>query len=194
MSENYEEGFVEYTVTYELPSGFSFSGWDDGYIVFSKGEKLLKDILCDIKDKNPAEIFEDKVKGINGVQGYLMEVDLWRHKDGVYEEISVEREDRGFLVQQWKLDTGMKNNAAKEVINNAPSSLSSPAGGVDSNVSPPLTGGDKGEGVLCYLCYWRFAVTQHRGNSIFESEPLKSIEVIVPEHRLHFFITCGQGS
>lgn len=149
MAEDFKEGFVTYTVTYELPSDFSFNGWDDGYAAFSMGEKRMKDI----KERDFLELVQDRVTGINGVEGYLMEVDLWRsNSDRSYEEISIEREDKGFLVHQWKLETNTTNN---------------------SN------------------CYWRFAETQPRGNSILNKESLKSIEVIVDEHRLHFFITTS---
>lgn len=155
MGEDFKDGFVTYTVTRELPSDFSFSGWDDGYVAFSKGEKPLKDILAniDIKDKSFVDVINNKIDGIYGVEGFLMELDLWRNNnDGAYEEISIERNDSGFLVQEWKLETKSEK---------------------DRN------------------CYWRMVDTSPRDNSIFKDLELKSIEVVYPENRLHFFLTVG---
>lgn len=154
----FSDGFITYTVetksTHELPSGFSFNDWDDGYAAFSNCEKRLKDI----KGRDFSELVKDRVTGISGAEGYLMEVDLWRrNSDGTYEEISIEREDRGFLVQQWRLS---KNN---------------------------FDGGEP-----CYYCE---ADTQPRSNlRLFEKDELRSMEVIMPEHRLHFFLTAGGGN
>lgn len=157
MQENqWKNGYIEYKVEeIKDPSEkINFAQWHDGYVAFSKGEKRFKD--NDIKGKNFAEFIKDRVEDINGVDGYLMEVDLWRkNSDESYEEISIEREDRGFLVQQWKLSES-KFDGSKP-------------------------------------CYYRDANTQPRANlKLFKENELKSIEVIEPEYRLHFFITCGQ--
>ncbi|MBF0556819.1 MAG: hypothetical protein HQK96_20080 [Nitrospirae bacterium] len=125
--------------------------WDDGYLAFSKGEKRLKDVI----GKDIAEL-KDRVNGISGVEGYLMEIDLWKVWDaGIFEEVSIERENDGFLFQKWTLQT--KNN---------------------------------GKGARCY---WRFANTKRRNDKVpFGENELKSVEVVVPDTRMHIFITyCG---
>lgn len=154
VKENsWEEGYIEYKVDTIKSQDVNiiFDDWHDGYVAFSMGEKRLKDI----KDKDFAELIKGRVNDISGVEGYLMEVDLWRkNTDGSYEEIYIEREDRGFFLQQWKLSKNRFDG------------------------SKP--------------CYYHDADTQPRSNlKLFGKNELKSIEVIEPEHRLHFFITCG---
>lgn len=149
MANNkFEKGFVSYTVTSKVPDNLSFNSWADGYIAFSKGEMRLNEI----KYRDFSELIKNRITGISGVDGYVMEINLWKSNgDGSYEEISIEREDKGFFIQSWKLS---KNE-------------------IDDGI----------------MCYYREVNTQPRGNSIFKE--LKAIEVIVPEYRLHFFITKG---
>lgn len=168
--KDFKEGFVAYTVAHELPPDFSLDGWDDGYIAFSNKEFPVNNKIKGMPFKDIIKVRYNKGNlppdALKDAEGYLMELDLWRHKDGVYEEISIEREDRGFLVQHWKLYADGKEGDGYEAT------------------------GNKGK-FNCYY-YWRVAETKPRGNSIFKD--LKSIEVVYPEHRLHFFLTVGGGN
>lgn len=160
MKENrWEEGYIEYTVTQNSDeiNSLNLSDWKDGYIAFSNWEYRLNN---DIKKLSLQEIMgkqlkNNKISCIKEAEGYLMEINLWKQTNGVYEEISIEREDSGFLAQHWRLSTK------------------------ESEGSKP--------------CYYRDADTQPRANlKLFEKKELKSIEVIEPENRLHFFITTSE--
>lgn len=78
------------------------ASWHNGFLAFSKGEKKLSDV----QGKDIKTLFSEKVSDIEGVVGYLMEVGLWRCSNGLLlEEVSIEREDRGFFCQRWSLHT-----------------------------------------------------------------------------------------
>lgn len=150
---HFNDGCIEYSVTSKIPVGFFLEGWDDGYVAFSNKEFRLEEIKKKLDGKSLSAIENINVKGvIEGAEGFLMEIGLWRKSDdGSYAEISIEREDVGFLVQEWKLSKVKSDRSM--------------------------------------LCYYREVETKPRGNSIFKDSSIKSIEVIVPENRLHFFLT-----
>lgn len=112
MPKEFMDGFIKYDVlvldTPELQKehldNIGLSDWADGYLAFSNTEKRLSDL----KTHNLPDLFS---KGLSGVEGYLMEVDLWKNKNGIYEEVSIEREDDYLLLQMWTLDatSQMKN-------------------------------------------------------------------------------------
>lgn len=163
---NFEDGWLDYQVfsiagPEELPQEIGWRlPWDDGCIAFSRGEVPL----ADIADLGAPNLWNERAKGIEGVEGYLMEFDLWRHDaKGIFEEISIEREDGGFICQHWWLDTG----ETKETN-----------------------------------CYYRQAKTLARRpirhpigrEALFDGAGLLlSLECIMPDHRLHFFITTGRS-
>ena len=80
--------------------------WDDGFAAFSNREKPLAKL-----EPSPERLFWDR-RDTFGMEGWLMEANLWRNKDGLYEEICLEREDDGIFVQHWKLATGVAEEAA----------------------------------------------------------------------------------
>lgn len=104
-ADKFSIGFVVYEV---LPAAdatvagnwISNGKWDDGCAAFSKGDVRW--------GENAAQItgcLENNSKSsIKDTEGYLMEVSLWRNGGNrLFEEISIEREDRGFFCQRWML-------------------------------------------------------------------------------------------
>ncbi len=85
--------------------------WGDGFVAFSALEMRLKAF----QDSGLALTWDR----IDQEHGYVMEINLWRDRDGVLEELCMERTDRGFLVQAWKLETevqtGQGNCSFREV-------------------------------------------------------------------------------
>jgi hypothetical protein len=151
LENDFIDGYLVYEVCTEPVPRFELSEWSDGYLAFSNAERRLSEL----KSVGAAPLLAGRVLGIDGVEGYLMEVNIWRCRDGVYEELSVEREDRGFYVQRWRLET-------REPAGKSPN------------------------------CYFRPAPTKPRKNSgLFSEDDLRSVEVVCPETRLQFFITCG---
>ncbi len=168
MSENkppFEDGSLQYRIYQiatlsELPQDIHpASKWDDGYVAFSRGEKRWKDIpeakreaLWDVK---PSTGNSD----MPGVEGYVMEINLWRHDgQGTFEEISLEREDRQIFCQHLKL----------------------------------VTAPDQALELRCYFRQAETLAAKPVGKPpLFNDHELRSLECIVPEHRLHFFITTG---
>ncbi|MDQ7031594.1 MAG: hypothetical protein Q9M37_02610 [Desulfonauticus sp.] len=142
---DFQQGYLIYAVkqTSNCPE-IDLKQWDNGYVAFSNREYPLQELKqLDLKQMlNQDQLPKD-------AEGYIMEIDLWRKTDHVYEEISIEREDTLFFIQHWQLFT------------------------------QKIDGAD--------LCFYRCASTAPRANSIFNQ--LKSIEVVVPDKRLHFFIT-----
>ncbi|RMG04484.1 MAG: hypothetical protein D6726_03275, partial [Nitrospirae bacterium] len=158
--EGFQKGFLIYEVLQvETPVSVNPDQWDDGYLAYSTVEERLSAVKG--KDKDLKTLFSSHT-GDSG-RGYLMEADLWRERDGVYEEMSIEREDGNFLIQTWRL--------------------------YGSAETPPEQG--------ALRCFYRHTKTMPRGLSLerglFKEEELKSIEVVVPERRLHFFITVKEG-
>ncbi len=123
--------------------------WKDGYIAFSPKELRLKELNLPLQD------LEGRVDGkIPDIEGYLMEVGIWREDGKTVEEIYTERNDRGFYLEQWKL---MMDGAS---------------------------GGYEG-----YPCLWRKANVMAGKGRIFQRGELSAIEVIVPDYRLHIFLS-----
>lgn len=164
----FEDGSLQYRIYQkaslsELPAEIlPASKWDDGYAAFSRGEKRWKDIpeaqRAGLWDLKPAK--ENPV--IPGVEGYVTEINLWRRDgEGLFEEVSIERDGRRIFCQHWKLDS-----ASDVTLENR--------------------------------CFFRQAETiagkPVGRSSIFSENELRSLECIVPEHRLHFFITTGVKS
>jgi hypothetical protein len=79
-----------------LNDSIDLSVWDDGYIAFSNQELRLNQVQMDFKTLLASEPVNKN--------GYLMEIDLWRHENEMYEELSIERDDDGFLCQTWTLN------------------------------------------------------------------------------------------
>ncbi len=154
-NNSFKDGFLDYkTGLIQELSNFTSLDFSedlseryDGYLAFSSGEKNL----IELESHNLGELSAGKVKNVPGVEGYLIEISLWKNnQDKLFTEISLEREETGWFYQQWTLDT-----------------------------SKVGTGENK--------CYYRVVhtITRNSGNN------LKSIEVICPKTRLHFFITRG---
>jgi hypothetical protein len=168
----FSAGYLEYEVkiaaspdeVINLLGKDGFSGWHDGYVAFSKGEKRLKGDTLKASNLNTLLTKPPEDNGLKDVEGYLMEIDLWRTNGGwSYEEISIEREDRGFFCQKWTLYTSLEAFQAHSQPN-------------------------------CYYCYYRQAETMPiLQEKLFDKDDLLSMEVIVPAQRLHFFITSGSG-
>lgn len=76
------------------------SEWDDGFLAFSNTEMRLKDLP---RGLSSFDLCCKSIDGLDGVEGYLMEADLWRRRGEVFEEISLEREHRCFFFQKWKV-------------------------------------------------------------------------------------------
>jgi len=158
----FQDGQLLYeTATLVSPSDLSEdrglqSEWNDGYAAFSRGEVRL----TGVPNIKVPDLSNEKVSGVNGVEGYLMELNLWRHDgEGIFEEIIIEREDGGYFCQYWKLNT---KSTTRETN-----------------------------------CYYRQAETFPRKTiggrkPLFADNEMRSLECIVPEHRLHFFITTGK--
>lgn len=127
----------------------SLKGWDDGYLAFSNTERRLREVDIEL-----GSLLDGNFEGLLAVEGYLMEIGLWRRLENIYEEVSVEREDAGFFRQWWKLEK--------------------------------LSNGDKRGN-----CFYREVNTLPRPNSIFKETGLRSLEVIVQDCRLHFFMTVA---
>lgn len=175
MSKNdFSDGFVFYESGLKTLSDIDslipdFFRWKDGYIAFANTEMRVNALK---KEDVSKIVYTNPVDGIANVKGYVMEMDLWK-KDankGIWEEIALEREDKGFFCQHWKLFAKGKTD------------------------DPDFKKAD--------CCYWRKADTLvrkpvGRDSSIFGDTKkndlvLKTIEVICPKHRLHFFITAGE--
>lgn len=150
----FDDGYIKFSVE-EIPEQdiislrIDLNNWDDGYFAFSNCEKRLDEIRSKTS-------FHNLIAGNHSLQdihGYLIEIDLWRNRNSIFEEISIERDDNCFLYQKWSLglqacdDDGIK-------------------------------------------CYFRTMKTMFRENTkLFKDHEIESIEVVVPEKRLHFFIT-----
>lgn len=75
--------------------------WRDGYMSFSLGELLYQGALRHAT----ANWTHDPITTVQGVEGYLMELNLWRTTtQGLREEVTWEREEKGFWVERLTLD------------------------------------------------------------------------------------------
>ncbi|HOL06556.1 MAG TPA: hypothetical protein PK864_11085 [Syntrophorhabdaceae bacterium] len=154
---DFKEGLLQYTTRISDFNGLreeigDLKQWDDGFLAFSNAEFRIAHIDLPIDD------LKERVNGkISKAEGYLMEVDLWRKKDGAYEELYVERDNRDFLIEKWVL-LEQKDSES--------------------------TG---------YMCFWRDTDVVINERSIFKKEEISAVEVIVPDVRLHIFITKKRG-
>jgi hypothetical protein len=165
MKKNgFNEGWVDYQAGLQAdfdPAGLLAGNWDDGFLAFSRGERRLFDFLAENGSQPLARLQGQRVDGLTGVEGYLMELDLWRRdqETGCVEEIVAEREDRGFFVQTWRLETRPPEGCAPNCYFRPLASFS----------RKPI--GD---------C-----------PRIFPETALRAVEVIVADRRLHFFLTTA---
>ena len=162
---DFQDGYLEYrqSAAEDLPGEIMkllAEKWTDGFCAFSNRELRLRDIGDKMAD---VSMFSGRVSGIPDTEGYLMELDLWRACGEYNEELVIEREDYGFLIQHWKLHKTKTGEAVGDA------------------------------------CFYRSANTipQERKEGgkglLFEEKEITSVEVIVPEKRLHFFITAGSN-
>lgn len=154
MSDGFISGHVELIQELkkeqEIKELLCLEEWYDGYLAFSKKELRLKQV----KSLPLEELFKQQDGStLEGVEGWLIEVDLWRYRDNCFEEISIEREDDRFFMQQWSLSTDVKADQEN--------------------------------------CFYRVVNPLSNQTNLFESNELVAFEVIVPQERLHFFITRG---
>ena len=107
-TSEFQDGYLIYTCELKtlesVCADIDFTGWDDGYLAFSNKELRMREISAGIESLLQGDEL-GKVTTIDGVEGYLMEVDLWRGADNGFEEISLERGDEGILCSRWKLAT-----------------------------------------------------------------------------------------
>jgi len=105
----FSDGFIEYHTSLkplsDARSLLQSGDWKDGYAAFSNAEIALDKISA----AQISDAMEGRVQGIQGVEGYLVETDLWWHTNEYFEEISIEREDNGFYCQHWKLHQKPEN-------------------------------------------------------------------------------------
>lgn len=77
--------------------------WQDGYVAFANGEKRLSDLS---QIPLASAFLTERINGkLDGIEGYVTEINLWRCHGSVIEEIAVEREENTYLVQHFCLDT-----------------------------------------------------------------------------------------
>ena len=160
--DDFEEGKIKYSVKSgvtpaDLAAELSVAKWADGFIAFANNEKRLGEVQQELSEK----LLSDRINGwIEGAEGYVTEVNVWRSNGSIHEEVAAEREENTFYVQRWKLETDPANGS-----------------------------GD--------ICWYREANTQagshHKDDKRLFSDALKTIEVVWPEKRLNFFITCSHG-
>ncbi|WP_028575718.1 hypothetical protein [Desulfonatronovibrio hydrogenovorans] len=99
MSNQYRQGYFNF-ISREIPvQDYSFpdpAGWDDGFVAYSAREERLGDFL-----KNNAVL---SCGHVSQKDGYIMEVNFWREKNSVLEEVCIERLDGSVLEQRWTLE------------------------------------------------------------------------------------------
>jgi len=103
-SDSFNMGYIQYiqeTKSIEqLISEVELDQWNDGYAAFSKGELRLKNI----ENSSVKTLLTEKTK-LEDLDGYLMELGLWKNDGTQFEELSIERVDGSFLYQYWALNT-----------------------------------------------------------------------------------------
>lgn len=169
----FKTGFCQYRAKKieQIPGRFfKTEDWQDGYYAFSHREVRKRD-LDKLYKSNPrnANLFNNvdllnERMLLDGTATYIMEIGLWRtdgnNKSRIYEEVSLERDEDFFFLQEWQLFTG------------------------DEHDSESLR------------CYYRCADTvpdDLKGKEkLFNDNDLKSMEIIIPGKRLHFFLTTGE--
>jgi len=114
-TEVFQSGLLDYTATdcdpkHVLTVVGSLREWDNGFLVFANREIQLSQV-----DFILEQVIKDRVNALigalDGVEGYLIELNLWRHRHGHWQEIVAEREGTGFFVQLWTLSKA-SNEAA----------------------------------------------------------------------------------
>jgi hypothetical protein len=159
---DFNHGFLRYETGMKDPESLDaiieMPRWDDGYVAFSELEKRIYDL-----DDTPISM-TDRIHGL----GFVTEIDVWRHGDGVWEELVLEREDHGYFMQHWTLfveaETRPENTRPcfwRRANTWARKLLGTPGLFSDSQKGEPR---------------------------------LTSLEVICPEQRLHFFLTTGESN
>lgn len=161
ISPEFQDGYLVYEVKVISEPGslppILKQHWDDGYVAFSRGEIRWNNFLKNFSGKWTDLLTQRHF--MKGIEGYIMEIDLWRDEAGIlYEELSLEREDGGFLFQLFKL-----------------------------HVDKATLGTD--HAFECYYRYCRHAYTISRAKPIFNTGELSFVEVIVPDYRLNIFLT-----
>jgi hypothetical protein len=159
--KNFNDGFLRYETGMkqaESPDSFvDISQWEDGYIAFSELEKRIHD-LGDMEFS-----LTDRIHGL----GFVTEIDVWRHGNGVWEELVLEREDHGYFMQHWTLFDQAENRPEKTRAcywRQAETTARKPLGN---------------PGIFCA--------------SPKKDSPLHALEIICPDQRLHFFLTTGES-
>ncbi len=103
--QQYEMGIFTFS-TREVPlteaAQPNLNEWLDGFVAFSALEMRLSAFLNSGMPLTWERIDQE--------HGYVMEINLWRKRDGVLEELCMERTDRGFLVQEWMLETSPQSD------------------------------------------------------------------------------------
>lgn len=104
-------GNMKYTVSRTstaeevCPLTGGLSQWSGGYLAFSNKEGLLAKLSgMDLEQLLKGKFRKGDIKGLPEAEGYLMEVGLWREAGDKVEEICVEREDAGFIMQRLELE------------------------------------------------------------------------------------------
>jgi len=99
--DDFKSGGLVYEADFQdpAPAELDLSQWRDGYVAFSRGEKRISELGgVDVES-----LLSKGSENIPGAQGIVIEIGLWRNDNGVFEEVSIEREDGGFFRQYWRL-------------------------------------------------------------------------------------------
>ncbi|MCX7858217.1 MAG: hypothetical protein N2513_09640 [Deltaproteobacteria bacterium] len=80
----------------------SLDTYKDGYFAFSNKEINLDDLRRHGDLLTGGKVPENDL----GVEGYLLEIDLWTNKNGAYEEIYVEKLKDTYFYEKWLLKEG----------------------------------------------------------------------------------------
>jgi hypothetical protein len=92
-------------MTVKALTQFFHKPWDDGFAAFGNDERRL----ADLGGTNALSgLLQGRISNQPNLEGFLMEVGLWRNDGACYEELSLEREGDDFFVQHWRfwLTTG----------------------------------------------------------------------------------------
>lgn len=98
---SFQPGYIEFKSEYidklESLDFLQNKDWD-GYVAFSNVEIRYSDFL-----KKGLSIISGKINGVEGIEGYIMEIGLWKAYEDYCEEIYIERMETRFLFQKYKL-------------------------------------------------------------------------------------------
>ena len=101
----FKEGKLDYTIaTGVTPARLAelATGKWDGFIAFANVEKRLDQLSGITLDE---QFLAERVGGLDSVEGYVTELNLWRQNGGLLEELAAEREEDTYALQLWLLDT-----------------------------------------------------------------------------------------